>query len=411
MTADTGHGGNLKLDETSILITDVDRRKALPIIRSLGRAGVRVIGLSPVGFPVGGLSRYCAQTLRCPDYKKSPDEFIAFVKQTCESYRPTVFLPLEDTAIELCLAHPECWEPYSRAILPSREVMEISYDKWKTFQLANEVGVPIPASHCPESVEQVRDLVRDWQGGAVIKPRKTSGSRGMLYVDRPDQLEAAWVEVSRDYPRPMIQERVAASGEGLGVFVLIDEHDELVALFGHKRLREYPIAGGPSTLRVSHRDDALVEQSLRLLRAMNFRGVAMVEFKVDPARGEPVLMEVNPRFWGSVALAVASGVDFPLLYHRAAARIPQSPVPELLDESGSDAHGSQLLSLLRTQSLLRHLVAQGSSADARHLDRVAAANHGAVFVVGVVGVVGRLASGMMTSEIIRANARSPASLK
>ncbi|MBW2292235.1 MAG: ATP-grasp domain-containing protein [Deltaproteobacteria bacterium] len=206
--------------------------------------------------------------------------------------------------------------------------MEISYDKWKTFQLANEVGVPIPASHCPESVEQVRDLVRDWQGGAVIKPRKTSGSRGMLYVDRPDQLEAAWVEVSRDYPRPMIQERVAASGEGLGVFVLIDEHDELVALFGHKRLREYPIAGGPSTLRVSHRDDALVEQSLRLLRAMNFRGVAMVEFKVDPARGEPVLMEVNPRFWGSVALAVASGVDFPLLYHRAAARIPQSPVLE-----------------------------------------------------------------------------------
>ena len=42
----------------------------------------------------------------------------------------------------------------------------------------------------------------------------------------------------------MIQARVDASGSGLGVFVLIDENEELIALFGHKRLREYPIGGG-----------------------------------------------------------------------------------------------------------------------------------------------------------------------
>jgi carbamoylphosphate synthase large subunit len=232
--------------------------------------------------------------------------------------------------------------------------MEIAYDKWKTLELAREVGVSIPASHCPESLEEVRALAREWQGGAVIKPRKTSGSRGMVFVDRPDQLEAAWVEVSRGYPRPVVQERVPASGEALGVFVLIDEHDELIALFGHKRLREYPIEGGPSTLRMSHRDDALVEQSLRLLRAMNFRGVAMVEFKVDPARGEPVLMEINPRFWGSIALAVASGVDFPLLYYKAAAHIPQNPVLEFK----SDIYGrwlfpGDLLHFLKNPDRLR----------------------------------------------------------
>ncbi|MFT5440979.1 MAG: putative ATP-grasp superfamily ATP-dependent carboligase [Myxococcota bacterium] len=316
----------LRLEETSVLVTDVDRRKALPIIRSLGRAGVRVIGLSHVAFSVGGLSKYCAQTLRCPDYRSDPDAYVAFIKQTCAEYRPTVFLPLEDTAIELCLANPDCYEPYTSAVLPSREVMDISYDKWRTVELAQKLSVSVPESHCPESIEEVRALASEWQGGAVIKPRKTSGSRGMVFIDGPEQLEASWLEVSRDYPRPIIQERVDAQGDGLGVFVLIDDDEQLLGLFGHKRLREYPIGGGPSTLRMSHRDDALVEQSLRLLRAMKFRGVAMVEFKVDLATGQPVLMEINPRFWGSIGLAVAAGVDFPLLYHKAAAGLPVEPV-------------------------------------------------------------------------------------
>jgi len=42
----------------------------------------------------------------------------------------------------------------------------------------------------------------------------------------------------------------------------------------------------------------------------------MVEFKVDPRDGVPKLMEVNPKLWGSVSLAIASGVDFPALLYR-----------------------------------------------------------------------------------------------
>ncbi len=314
--------------DTSILISDVDRRKALPVVRSLGRAGVRVVGLSSTSWPIAGLSRYCGETLRCPDYRTAPGEFCDFLQETLERIRPTVFLPLEDVLIELCLANPERWQPYTEALLPGPEVMEASYDKWRTMQLADRVGVPTPRSHCPDSEAEVEQLAATWRGGAVIKPRKTSGSRGMLFIDEPGQMVAAWRQVSRQFPQPVIQERIAADGEGLGVFVLIDARGELKALFGHKRLREFPVQGGPSTMRMSHRDEGLVDQSLRLLREVNFRGVAMVEFKFDPTRGEAVLMEINPRFWGSMGLAVASGVDFPLLYHMSAAGMDPEPVLE-----------------------------------------------------------------------------------
>ena len=96
------------LQGTSILITDVERRKSLPIIRSLGRAGVRVIGLSATALPIGGLSRYCAETHRCPNYLDDPDAYLDFLRSFCESRRPTVFLPLEDVALELCLASYTC---------------------------------------------------------------------------------------------------------------------------------------------------------------------------------------------------------------------------------------------------------------------------------------------------------------
>jgi predicted ATP-grasp superfamily ATP-dependent carboligase len=56
-----------------------------------------------------------------------------------------------------------------------------------------------------------------------------------------------------------------------------------------------------------------VELGTRLLKALGWYGIAMVEFKFDPRDNIPKLMEINPRFWGSLSLPIASGVDFPYL--------------------------------------------------------------------------------------------------
>jgi predicted ATP-grasp superfamily ATP-dependent carboligase len=86
----------------------------------------------------------------------------------------------------------------------------------------------------------------------------------------------------------------------------------------HQRLREYPVTGGASTLRVSIRRQDILELGTALLKALNWFGVAMVEFKLDPRDGQPKLMELNPRFWGSLALAEPAGVNFPYLLFRMA---------------------------------------------------------------------------------------------
>jgi predicted ATP-grasp superfamily ATP-dependent carboligase len=114
----------------------------------------------------------------------------------------------------------------------------------------------------------------------------------------------------------LIQELVPREGPGYGASFLIDEKGGVKASFIHKRLREYPVTGGASTLRESARHDDIRDMALALLKALNWFGVAMVEFKIDPRDGQPKLMEINPRFWGSLSLAVTAGVNFPYLLYR-----------------------------------------------------------------------------------------------
>ena len=78
----------------------------------------------------------------------------------------------------------------------------------------------------------------------------------------------------------------------------------------HRRVRENPPTGGASVCAVSIYDGKLLDYGRRLLDALNWHGVAMVEFKRDRLSGELYLMEINPKLWGSHDLAIASGMDF-----------------------------------------------------------------------------------------------------
>jgi predicted ATP-grasp superfamily ATP-dependent carboligase len=108
----------------------------------------------------------------------------------------------------------------------------------------------------------------------------------------------------------LVQEFVPGHGEAI---FLLSSQGESVAVFAHRRLRERPPSGGVSVLRESITPDPeLLRDSERLLADLGWTGVAMVEYRRAPD-GRAVLMEINPRLWGSLQLAIDSGVDFPVL--------------------------------------------------------------------------------------------------
>jgi predicted ATP-grasp superfamily ATP-dependent carboligase len=126
----------------------------------------------------------------------------------------------------------------------------------------------------------------------------------------------AWSDLALRAPSILVQEFV--DGIGVGYFALLGG-GRVRAEFAHRRLRDVRPTGSGSSLRISASiDPGLRDQALSVLSALGWTGVAMVEFRVRPD-GTPVFLEVNGRFWNSLALAVHAGVDFPALVATLAA--------------------------------------------------------------------------------------------
>ena len=95
----------------------------------------------------------------------------------------------------------------------------------------------------------------------------------------------------------------------------------------YQQLRDYPATGGQATMRVSIRSPAAEAHLQRQLESLARHGVCQADFVVDGTTGTPYLIDPNPRLWGSLAQAIASGVDFPYLIYRMARRATWSPLP------------------------------------------------------------------------------------
>jgi len=189
-------------------------------------------------------------------------------------------------------------------------------DKYGLGEIAGQVGIQFPRSVLCTDRRDVDQALKQMQFPIVLKPVCSRlfyegqwVSTRVEYAMDASHLATQLEKSQFDHPF-MIQEFI--KGAGAGVFFLFNQGVE-VARFSHARLREKPPSGGVSVLSESCMADSLVfQQASMLLEALRWHGVAMVEFKMSDS-GVPYLMEINPRFWGSLQLAIDAGVDFPAL--------------------------------------------------------------------------------------------------
>ena len=311
-----------------VLITSGDARTCLAAVRSLGRNGIDVRVGDEERMPLAGFSRYCRGVVRYPSPRSDPERFFGFLSNHLREERYEVVLPVEQDMFYLFSKHRDELERLTKIPVAKFSAFQAAYDKALTFKAADGLGIPAPTTYFVESRAEVEEVARRIPFPVVIKPRMGSGSRAVGYAANTTELLRLWQEVHRAQPRPLIQERIPSGGETIGVSVLFNSRSELRACFVHRRIREFPLSGGPSTLRESVSRPEIAEVAVRFLRELGWSGVAMVEFKVDPRDGVAKLIEVNPKFWGSLNLAIASGVDFPALLYRTAIDGDVTPVLE-----------------------------------------------------------------------------------
>jgi predicted ATP-grasp superfamily ATP-dependent carboligase len=260
---------------------------------------------------MAGVSRWIKRGLRCPPVANGP-EFVRWLDQAVRRYRFDQIIPVGYQACDLLAEHRERWLPTTAIVLPSPENVRLALDKRSTNRLAASLGLPAPRIAQPMSLVDVEPCGTSVGFPLVIKgPREGDGD--VSYVDQPRELRGSY---SRHLARnrwmdpslPILQQRII--GPGFGVFATY-QNGRCRRIMAHRRVREYPPSGGASTCAELFSDPSLLSLGRQLLDALAWHGVAMVEFKRHVADGLYYLIEVNPKFWGSLDLALAAGCDFP----------------------------------------------------------------------------------------------------
>jgi predicted ATP-grasp superfamily ATP-dependent carboligase len=310
------------------LITDGQWRKALAATRSLGRQGIQVTVGGTKRLTTSFSSKYCTRRFLYPDPVEQPDDHLeALLRELAEIEYQSIF-PMEDDTLALYSENRDEIAKHTRMLIPDHEAIMAARDKAKTIEIAASLDIQCPKSFVFSDANEAEEHIDEFPLPAIIKPRQSAGSVGQRTVTAKEDIIPTYRAVSADYPMPIIQERLPPEGAGHGVGVLFNMDSEMRAAFAFKRLREYPVGGGPSTLRESIADRELVEKARILMEKLQWRGVAMVEFKRDLRDNSIKLLEINPRFWGSLQLAISSGVDFPYLLYRTVVDGDVSPVFE-----------------------------------------------------------------------------------
>jgi predicted ATP-grasp superfamily ATP-dependent carboligase len=306
-----------------VLVLDAASAQALAAVRSLGSRGIHVAAADSIKWAKSFLSRFCGEAFAYTSPAVDINAFAREVQALLRARPYDVLLPMSDrTLLPISLRRAEV-SPLVKALpLPPHEAIEVTQNKEKTLSLAQSLHVPVPATTCPDDLAQLEEMADACLYPVVIKPRASyrvegdqliSGGRPQYAFNR-EEFITKYKAVHHRSPFPLVQEFVP--GVGFGVFALMN-HGKLRALFGHQRLREMFPTGSGSSYRASVPVDPYMrDYALRLLEALNWHGVAMVEFKKDLRDGIPKLMEINGRFWGSLPLAIAAGVDFPYLLCR-----------------------------------------------------------------------------------------------
>jgi predicted ATP-grasp superfamily ATP-dependent carboligase len=298
----------------TVLVTDAGSGSAISVIRSLGRRGFRVVAADSHPRSAGFASRFAAERLVYPPPDRAPARVVDALVDAAHRRSVDLIIPVSDETVLPLSAHRQRFAGVCALALPAAPALAVTYDKHATVELAARVGVPAPRSILVTTPAGAAGAAEGLGWPVVVKPQAPARYRP---GGRVEQLEVTYAEdqvgLSRQLAR--LEGRGAAllqeycPGTGQGVELLLHEGRPLAA-FQHRRLREVPFTGGQSSFRESvSLDPVLYDFSARLLGALRWTGLAMVEFK-DSARG-PRLMEINGRIWGSLPLAVKSGMDFP----------------------------------------------------------------------------------------------------
>jgi D-aspartate ligase len=324
--------GPIATDRPPAVVVGLDCITGLQSTRLFTERGIPVVGV------VADRQHFCAKTRLPVAIVEAPlrgSELVdALVALGSRLEHPGVLIPCTDAAV-LAISEGRDRLTAFRFVLPDHEHVERLMDKVSFAEHAIASGLAIPPTAVLRTREDAERAVSTLVFPAVIKPgMKSPGWQAAtrakaIRVATPDDLLATFDRVRAWSDVLIAQSWIQGPEDGLiSVNVYYDRSATSRVTFVARKLRQWPLETGTSSLGEEIRSPAAEAVAQALFGSVAYRGLGYVEAKVDERTGRLLIIEPNiGRPTGRSAIAEKGGVELLLSVYRDALG---EPLPEAI---------------------------------------------------------------------------------
>ncbi|MEX0720599.1 MAG: ATP-grasp domain-containing protein [Balneolaceae bacterium] len=300
---------------TSILLCGAENIIALPIIRSLGVVlpNAKIHTFSPLERKksISERSRYIASRHYFNSWNDDfPDKLKAKIQET----NADILLPVGDNSVRnLASLKEELKKIVHLPPLPELNIYDQLERKDLMAELLTAYNFPNPETWHLATTDP-KEIDADFFP-LLLKPIIGSSGDGIIKINSSEALIEKTADIDTD--KYILQELIPGQDVGCSVLA-VDGHIKAYTIqkvLGHK---EYGVATAIKFID----NDAVFEQTRRLIEKTGYSGVAHLDYRIDKRDNQPKLVDFNARFWFSVLGSKAAGVDFILLCFLSAFDVP-----------------------------------------------------------------------------------------
>jgi predicted ATP-grasp superfamily ATP-dependent carboligase len=312
----------------------------LGIARNLSGYGVRMVGLSADRKGYGRFSRFC-EVRFAPNSHEEPLALKEYLLTMAKELSGGVIFPTRDADVLFLDIYREELAPHYRLAIPSHDALMRVIDKASLIKTAVQAGVPVPRTvvvHEPREIALVAEKVGypcvvkpvksvDWRKGSNWE--KVGGRKAFLVANEAEFREE-FDRIASITPEFLVQEWIPGSTEQIVILGgYVGDQGKPVAYFTARKLVQSPEDFGTGCIVEIVDLPEILEPTVRLCQALDYRGMAEVEYKKDDRTGEYKLIEINTRHWDWHRLGMANNVNVSWAAYCDLTGEKYSPQPEM----------------------------------------------------------------------------------
>ena len=364
------------MQAASVILGNANYYGTLAAVRSLGRAGVKVVTLDPSMICRARYSRYSSQHLTCPPFEESGAWAEWLLRKARIGPRRAIYATSDAVSFALARYRNELSTDFE-LYQPGLDTIMSILDKGLLMQNAQAVGIETPPTWFPQNSEEAAKIAKDAGALVLIKPRSQLAQRtktkGSLVESSKQQLQSVFDSYMRDQSTGS---EFAKQSSGVLAPLIQQYYPQAVEnVYSLSGFREK--AGGQVIMRAAQKivqqprsigiglcfeptvvDPLLADQAKRLCERIGYYGVFELEFIF--AEGKAMLIDFNGRFYHQMALDIARGMELPALAY-AAATGNQAEITRLMTCGNSREHDDVagfrnhfvFAAMVKTQRILR----------------------------------------------------------